>query len=281
MSHVHNVRATLSPYGFLSKVITPVVLLFGLLVLVVYNFGTVIKSINTQDDAYHGLVSFNQGSLRDSFKEFTGLDRPSLTFNGHSLLSYVEWNSTISIDGDVQELWNNYHGYSVDEANHQIYNTISGAGWQLIEIATLLNEHTITVTFNFVTRPQSTVPPAHYVFEIMHTQNFWYNQVLQNRSFTAQVAEGDPANLQNTSPAYQTKSLGKITLTMAEDAAHNSSLRLSDMHTATDAVNKVSWARAVISEYKLDNPPSFQMITLGTETITFQPAPTNPNLPAA
>lgn len=280
MSRMHKVSvATPTLYTMLSKIITPVVILAGILILISYNFNSVLKTITPQDDQYHGMVAFNQGSLHYTFKENTGLDRPTMAYNSNELLSYAEWSSTISVDGETQELWNNYHGYSVDEANHQVFNTVSGSGWQLIEIASLVNDHTMIVTFNFVARPQSTTPPSQYIVDMMHAHNFWYNEQMGNHTFTAEVAKGDLSNSQNGVLAYQPSSLGSISLTLANDAAQVSSMRLSDTHSSTGPGGKLSWSKGLITEYRLNNPSPFQMVTLGTETIHFHPADTTPEHP--
>lgn len=280
MAQTHKVSvATLTLYSMLSKIITPIALLLGVLILITYNFSSVLKTIEPQSDPYHGRVAFNQGALYAVFKENTGLDRPNIAYNGNEFLSYAEWSSTISVDGEMQELWNNYHGYSVDETHHQVYNTVSGNGWQLIEIATLVDDHTVTVTFNLVTRPQSTTPPSQYVLDIMHTHNFWYQEQISGGTFNAEVAEGDPANSQNSPQTYQPTTLGSVSLTVKNDGAQASSLRLSDVHTSIMPGGKLSWSQGLISEYKIANPPPFQMITLGTETLHFHAADATPEHP--
>lgn len=282
MARIHKVSvSTPTLYTMLSKIITPVAILLGLLILITYNFSSLLKTLDMPGDQYSGKIAFNQGSLHTIFQENTGVDRPNIAYNSNELLSYSEWSSTISVDGETQELWNNYHGYSWDNARSQMFNTVSGSGWQFIEIATMLDNHTITVVFNFVVRPQSTTFPTHYVFDIMHTHNFWYQTQVNNTTFSAQVAAGDPANSQTDILTYRPTTLGSISLTVQPDAAQVSSLRLSDAHVSTTPSGKLTWSKGLITEYKIDNATPYQMVTLGTETIHFTPVDSPPERPVS
>src|SRR5437773_7648884 len=137
---------------FISLVITPAVLVFGVILLVLFNFTVVLKAMQVTDDHFHGTVAFSQQALAFRFQETAGFNRPVLRYMTRDLLSYSEWGSTLSIDGTVSELWNNYHGYDVDEAKRQLYSTISGDSWQLTQIVTLVDSQTMTITYNFTSR---------------------------------------------------------------------------------------------------------------------------------
>ncbi|MBE3557939.1 MAG: hypothetical protein IMW89_01770 [Ktedonobacteraceae bacterium] len=253
--------------AFISRVITPAVLVTGVLILILYNFNGVLKTTQTTNDHFHGLVSFSAGPFAYRFKETAGIERPSLRYSGQELLSYAEWSSTISVDGDVQEIWNNNHGYSYDEARQQTFSTVTGEGYQLIEIVTLVDDHTVTVTFNFVASPVRIPAPAHYVIDIAHIHNSWSGYQISGDTFTAQVTNGDPV-VGTSLPA----SIGLLSLKVTGDAVRNPLLKVSNAQAVTTPKGTVSVANAFITEYRLDNPTPSQMLTLGTETITFRPA---------
>src|SRR6266851_2444278 len=148
---------------FLAKVMTPTVLVGGLLFLILFNFNSISKTTNIIDNHFNGNVGFSKGALAFRFQENAGLDRPALSYAAQDLLSYSEWGSTSSVDGNVQELWNTGHGYEYDANKNQVSSAIGNNanytavinGWQLIEVVTLVNDHTVTVTFNFGAQPIS------------------------------------------------------------------------------------------------------------------------------
>lgn len=189
-----SVFATSNFRVFLMKVMTPVVLVAGVLVLVFFNFSAVLKATQITDDHFHGDVAFSQGAFDYRFQEQAGIDRPALSYAQQDLITYSEWGSTSSVDGNVQELWNNFHGYDYNEATNQMYSTISGSGWSLIEIVTLVNNRTVTVTFNFTANPASLPGPELYVFDIAHVTSStyqWYNAKIGGNTFTGQVMAGN------------------------------------------------------------------------------------------
>ncbi len=271
MARHHSVSFTPTLRVFISKVITPVVLIAGILILIVFNFKGVLKTVQTTDDRFQGLVSFSQGSLAYRFSETSGVDRPAVRFNNQALISYAEWSSTISIDGEVQELWNSGHGYSYDEKNRQMYNTINGPDWQIMELVTLVNDRTVKVTFNFAPKPTTTPTPVHYVFDIAHSHLWWYQYQLSsnNDTFTAQLN-------QTTNNAKA----ATVSLKVAGDAAQNPQIKVGSAKTVTGAQGTTTTTGAVTTEYVLDNPTPNQMVTLGTETITYNPGDSNPGSPS-
>lgn len=255
---------------FLSKVATPSVLVLGILLLIYFNFNSVLKAQQVDEDQFHGDVTFSQGNFSYRFQENTGIDRPALRYVGQSMLSFAEWSSTVSVDGNVQELWNNGHGYDVDTTHNQIYNTISGQGWQLIEIVTLVNDHTTTVTFDFVARPSSLPGPTQYVFDIAHviTSSEWYNIQTGNGAFTAQVISGTPTA---TADLLKPDVIGTIALKATGVDAPTPTVQVQNRTTViTSQKTSLSVAQAFSTEYTVKRPSPFRVITLGTETFTFQ-----------
>ncbi len=273
----HKVSPNITLRLFINKVITPVVLLLGLLILIVFNFNGVLKTAQTQDDEFHNQVVYSQQTLSSTFKPLQGANRPVVYNSGNELLSYNEWSSTISVDGNVQELWNNDHGYSFDATKRQVFNTITGTGWQLIEVATLQDSATEVVSLNFVARPLSANKvPNHYVVDIAHVHSFWYNPQVQGSSFTAQVVEGDPTQLQNITSQSQasTTPIGSISLNVTSASGGSVAapqIILSRYGSTQSQAGNSPWSQAFTTEYSINDPAANQMIPLGTETLTFHP----------
>ncbi len=267
-------RASITPglRTFISKVITPACLVLGVLFLIFYNFHSVLKVMKVTDDHFHGNVAFSQNAFAFSFQENTGIGRPVLSNAGQALLSYAEWSSTVSVDGAVQELWNNSHGYDVDESKDQIDNTISNDGWQLTEIITLVNNHTVTVTFTFDARSTARPAPTHYIFDIAHVTDSsyeWYNYQTNNTTFNAQVIQGDWKPVQGNPTVF-----GKLSFSTTSAAVQvNNSTVISGDRGGYNLANAFS------TQYTVNTPSPFQVITLGTETLTYQPAPATPGAP--
>src|SRR5215472_12266944 len=142
-------------YAFVSKVITPAVLLLGLLVLAVFHFNGVLANTQSIDNIFHGEQAYSDGPMSYTFQELAGTDRPDIDYNGFSVLTYVDWSSTISIDGHTTNLWDNFHGYDYDRQNPndtEFFSTTSGTGWQLIQVVKLTSNHSVTVSYSIVAR---------------------------------------------------------------------------------------------------------------------------------
>lgn len=283
MSRRHRTSITPGLRTFISKVITPTVLVLGVLFLIFYNFNSLAKTVTATDNHFNGNIAFSQNAFAFRFQENAGIDRPVLRNSEQDLLSYSEWSSTVSVDGNVQELWNNYHGYDIDEAKHQIYNTITNDGWQLIEIVTLVNDHTVTVTFNFDARPATLPGPAHYVFDIAHVTASshvsvpsyeWYNYQTTNGAFTAQVIHG------GWSPGASNPDIfGTISLSATGAAVPTPAIQVKNDTAIIGSNDTINLAHTFYTEYTVDNPSPFRMITLGTETLMFRPGSTVPGAP--
>lgn len=272
----HKVSPNITLRIFINKVITPAVLLLGLLILVIYNFNGVLKTAQTQDNQYHNQVVYSQQSMTSTFKPLEGASRPDVSYGGNELLSYNEWSSTIAVDGNVQELWNNDHGYSFDATKRQVFNTITGDGWQLIEVVTLQDSNTESVSLSFVDRPATPSAPNHFVIDIAHVHSFWYNPQIQGNAFTAQVVEGNPAQFQSMISQSQasTNPVGSISLNVAGAAGGpvaQPQIILEHYNSTQSQAGSSPWSQGFITEYTIDNPGANEMIPMGTETLTFHP----------
>ena len=271
----HNTSITPILRVVISKVITPAVLVAGLLILILFNFRSELQASISASDRFHGQVKFNQGAFSYSFQENAGIDRPLLRYNDEDLLTYAEWSSALTVNGNVEQLWDNYHGYSYDEARHQTFSTIDGDGWQLIEVVTLVDDHTVTVTYNLVTDPSDTTPDQ-YVLDIMHIHNFWYQYQATEDTFKALVTNGVPiAN--NVKPA----TIGAISFMVVGNAVPHPLLKVISARSTIGEKSAINLANAFTTEYEVDNPTPHRMITLGTEIITFQPGASDIGAPLA
>ena len=277
-SRSQNVSFTPGFRTFLTKAMTPIVLVLGVLLLVYFNFNSVLKAAQVTDDHFHGNVAFSQGPFDYRFQEQAGLDRPALSYAEQDLISYSEWGSTSSVDGNVQELWNTFHGYDYDEAKRQMYSTMSGNGWQLIEIVTLVNDHTVTVTFNFDELVTSLPGPSLYVFDIAHVTSSayqWYNSEIKGNTFTGQVMGGNGTQALLNKPKF----FGLLSLTIAGGSVRTPAIWMKNATTIANGQKNITLAQEFFTEYQVSKPSPGQMITLGTETLTFQSSKTSPDAP--
>src|SRR5215469_3712082 len=183
-------RLNVRLYTFVSKVITPAVLLLGLIFLAVTHFSGVLANTQSVDNLYHGEQSYSMGPMSYTFQMLAGTDRPNAYFNGTSLLSFVDWSSTISIDGHVSTLWDNFHGYDYDRQNPsdtEFFSTTSGYGFQVVEVVKLTSNHSVTVQYSFVSKPETIAEPHHVALSIEHYHSSMYQPSITGDVFTAGV----------------------------------------------------------------------------------------------
>jgi hypothetical protein len=260
-----NVRLT----RLLRNVITPVVLLAGLLILAVVHFQGVLKVTTAQSDLYRGITAYSVGPLNATFQHNAGTDRPNISYDNTNLLTYVDWNSTISIDGHVENLWDNFHGYSQDDTKRQIFATTSGYGWQVVEIITAVDAHTVTVQYDFVAVHEGTAEPQHVVLTIVHTHKTWYQPTVNGNTFTAQVL---PGSVSTVSSGTRLHGIGTLTLALSGPDVPQNAISITDLRSTfgPDGTQQ-SLANTMTTMYALDNPQVDRLVPLGTETITFTP----------
>lgn len=262
--HKLNVRLN----RFVKMVITPVVLLAGLLMLVLLHFHGVLSITTANNNLYKGITAYSAGSLEMSFQHNAGTDRPAIMYGNVNLLSFVDWSSTISVDGQVQNLWDNFHGYDQDDTKHQIFATTSGYGWQLVEIVSLVNAHTVTVQYNFMAQHQGDAEPHHVVLSIVHLHKSWYQPQVKGGTFTAQVLPGYVSSI--SSDTTRPHGIGILTLTVAGQHVSATPMSIDDVHGfAQPNGTELSLATSMTTRYSIDNPQVDRLTPLGTETITF------------
>lgn len=256
----------------LKLYITPLALISGVLVLMLYHFHGVLKLTTTQDTAFHGLVSFSQGPMALRFAQNAGTARPDILYDNNNLMTYSEWNSLVSVDGVTQSLWNSYHGYSSDSAKQAIYSTATGQNWQVVEVVTLMNDHTVRVAFSFVSRAQPGNPPASQVeIDLAHLHSSWYNPTINGDSFTAAVVNQTAGQSQ-----MQVIPDGVIHVTLSGPAVSSQSFQLGELKSASGANGVMTWTNQFTTRYTLTNPISNVLLPFATETITFQPGQSKP-----
>lgn len=270
-------------YRALARAITPAVLIAGLLLLAVYHFNGILKTTAAEDNLFHGVTAFSSGRLELDFQRDAGIDRPAILWNRLGVMTFSEWDSIIAVDGHTDELWNNFHGYSVDAAHNTMYATTSGYGWQVTEIARLVDDHTITVTFELTARNVGTAVPRHVELLVNHHHSngqpgamagFWYYPQVNGASFTAEEL---PLSVQNPAVPYQPDSYQSFnpdattSLSVAGPALAHTPIALNNAASAVLQGHSQSWASSFTTHYVLDNPPPDQLLMLGTETITVQP----------
>ena len=295
---INQPEANVSLYKLVARSITPVVLLAGLLLLALYHFNVVLSATQTQNDLLRGITAMSQNRLEVDFQRDAGANRPEMIYNSLPLISYADVDSTISIDGHVQNLWNTFHGYSFDARRHQIFATTSGNGWQVTQVVQLVNDHTMTVTYQFTARPVGTTSPRSVALDIAHvhvnttvvdttTQQYhavWFYPAVQGATFTAEEL---PLLVQNPRTPYNPNTpqsfapMGQTTVQVSGPALASTPITIDDAAGAVVGQQQEWWASQITTHYALPNPPVNQFIPLGTETITFTPSSGNAGTPVA
>ena len=281
LTHKLNART----HTLVSRVITPVVLLLGLLVLLLAHFNGVLKITQAQDNLFRGQQAFSLGRMQYAFAESSGTNRPNISFAGVNVMTYIDWDSTISVDGHVSNLWDNFHGYdynhNVGSNDRQFFSTTSGTGWQLVQVVNLVNDHTITVHYDFVARTQGIAEPHHVVVTIEHAHASWYPASVQNNVFTAGLLPGRYVG--SITSAHQPSPIGTVALSVAGPFVPPNAISFEDAHgnvTLTGGDQQV--LTAFTTTYVIDNPQVNRLTPLGTETLTYTTAiPQGTAIPAS
>ncbi len=287
MAQTRQWKANAQLYKIVAKSITPVVLIAGLLLFAVYHFALVIDSSQAQQDLFQGITSLSLGKLEVDFRRDAGIDRPAILYDRFALMTYADWNSVISIDGQTQELWNNFHGYSLDAQHNEIFGTTSGRGWQLTEVVKLVDEHTVTVTYQITARHVGAAFPHRIALSIEHLHNsdqnaLWYYPAVRNNTFSAEelsLAAQNPSVPYGTNKTVTVYPTGTTTLRLSGPAAQANGLVLKNATSGLVHGRQQSWASDMVTNYVLENPVVDELMTLGTETITFHPAGPNSGTP--
>ncbi|HKT39929.1 MAG TPA: hypothetical protein VJR48_16250 [Ktedonobacterales bacterium] len=259
---------------FVTRFITPVVLLAGLLILAFFNFKGVLDTTTTQDNLFRGEKAYSIGALQSTYEELSGTDRPAISYNGLNVLSYVDWSSTISVDGHVVNLWDNQHGYDYDRKNpndKQFFATSTGPSWQLVQVVTVVDAHTVTVQYDLVARAVGKAVPHHVELSIVHSHASWYQPTVQNNTtFTAGVL---PGYLQNAISAHPPQPAGYVTVSLAGPALADAPITIDNMRGGVGPGGDIqTLADSFTTNYVIDNPQINRLTPLGVETITFSAA---------
>ena len=291
-------KANVALYKFVARNITPVVLLAGLLLLALYHFNVVLSTTQTQNDLVQGITAMSQNRLEVDFQRDAGVNRPEMIYDSLPLISYTDMDSTISVDGHVQNLWNSLHGYSYDARHNQIFATTSGNGWQVTQVVRLVNAHTMIVTYQFTARPVGTASPHRVALDIAHVHvdttvvdtptprdtAVWYYPTVHGATFTAEEL---PLLLQNPRAPYDPNApqrfapLGQTMVQVSGPALASTPITIDDAASAVVGRQQEWWASQLTTHYALTNPTINQFILLGTETITFKPFSGNAGTPVA
>ena len=288
-------RRTAQLYRAIAKAVTPAVLIAGLLVLAVYHFHGVLQITQASDDLYRGIYAFSQGKLEVDFQRDAGLDRPDILYDRFELMSFSDWDTVISVDGHTLELWNGYHGYSVDTEKRQIFASTTGYGWQLTEVITLVDDHTVTVTYQLTARSVLTSTPHQVVLQVVHqhagyldnnahqSSVFWFYPKVQGNTFTGEevpLEAQDPTTPVFPGQTYTASPFGTTTLQVSGPAVSSKAIALRNYGSAIVAGGQTEdWAGALVTQYAISNPPIDTLTTLGTETISFSPLGQNAGTP--
>jgi hypothetical protein len=256
---------------FTTRAITPVVLLGGLLLLAVYHFNGVLKTTQAQDNQFHGLAALSSGPLQVTFQRDAGTDRPLVQWNGYELLTYADWSSTLSVDAEVSELWNNMHGYTEDQQTHRVFATTTGDGWQVVEVVMVIDSRHLSVEYDFVARSggQPTQAPRTVALTIQHYGIAWYEPRVAGNSFSAEVP---PLTSNAAPPTLPLAPLGVLTLAVSGPALAPGGLQLGIMRTVVGSAGQQTWASQLTTAYQLTAPQVDRLIPLGVETLTFTPS---------
>lgn len=262
---------------FVLRAITPVVLLAGLLLLVLYHFHGVLQVTQAQDNAFRGVTAMSSGPLQITFLRDSGAERPLVQWNGYDLMTYADWSSTIAVDGHITALWNTPHGYTFDQATRRIYATSSGDGWQVIATITLPDSQHVRVDYQFVALSSAPTQPHEVVLTILHQRVFWYQPGVTGSTFRAQV----PALSGAAALAGQASApIGTLTLTATGPAVDG--MALGDVRAVVAPSGaRQQWASSLTTTYRLTNPLADRLTPLGAETLTFAPTATGAGTPVA
>jgi hypothetical protein len=259
----------------LARAVMPALLIAGLVVLLVYHFSGTLATTQAQQDAYKGILGLSDGRLAVVFHRDSGIGRPSVAYDGHGLIDYVDSASTISLDGQIHDLWSGDHGYSTDVSRRQIFSTSSGSGWQVVEVTSLGDAGAVTVTYSFVSLPTQGIGPKQVVLFIEHSHRFWLAPTALGMTFGAIVVP-EPAPLAST-PLVTPQ--GTLSVVVSGPYARPDSVALDSNDGGASAGGP--WATTFSSTYEIDSPPPGKLILLGSETIKFQATAAHQATPVA
>jgi hypothetical protein len=278
------------PKQFVTAAITPAVLILALLAFSVLHFRNDVALAVQHDQLYLGSVTYNTGLFGVSFARDEGGNRPLITYGQDNALRYAEWNSYLVIDGQVYPLWDQSHGYSFDPQRKQIFSTVSGADWQLVQVTSLVGSH-VDVTYDFVTKTHGVSSayggPHQITLVLTHLHNYWINPTVTGTVFEAgittlyqdqdavlgQVQQGTGGAPLQT-PDVAVRPSWTMQLRAQPAAGVQGSLQLGAMGSSGNPIKGTgeTWASQLTASYTLTNPDINVLVPLATETITLTQA---------
>jgi hypothetical protein len=262
-------RANVLLKRFVARTITPFVLIAGLLVLIVFHFHSALQTSQNEFGAVRGTQTYSAGDLQAAFHLNSGDGRPSIISQNGEMLSWVDGSSTFSVDGQPFGLWDTAHNYDTDDGRRQVYSTSTGHGCQVIEIVTLVNDHTVTVEYRVVAQPVTKFSgPRRVTLNIAHYHQGLDTPVVNGNTLTSGVLPVDPFN--PTLPETTLTPFAKITLSVGGPHVDANPVRLMDYHLDQVGGGTHAYANSFTTSYSIDNPAVNEIVPLGTETFTFQ-----------
>lgn len=247
--------------------ITPVVLIVGVLALVLLHFHSTLLLAEQTDQLAQGNIRFQAGQMQVNFNRDSGDTRPAIFYGQTPVLQYIEWSSSVVVDGVVYSLWDETHGYSFDGAHREIVSTASGPGWQVVQ-QIALDGQGVTVSYSFVAL--SGTPVHHVELALLHERTYWLAPHIAGDRFTGGITSLPVSALQTgaaVQPAWQ------VTLDTQPAAGTRAGVALVNQQSAFDAANgtSLSWASGFTTTYTFDNPQPNMLTPVAAERISIAP----------
>jgi hypothetical protein len=251
------------------KVLGPAMLVAGVLVLVVYHFNSLLAGYQLQQAQGNGVMGFSAGHLAVQLHRDGAGGRPAILYNGQTVISYDDAQSTIVVDGQRQELWNGDHGYSQDVGKRELFSTASGANWQVVQITQLVNDHSVTVAYYLAVHGTQVSTLHQVVVQVTHEQHVWSEPQVSGNSFSAIALPPPPPALANA----LVQPIGSVHVQASGTYLVSGSLIANTQQGSSgQAGATMPWATTFTTTYEVDQPLAQTLIPLGTETITFDPS---------
>lgn len=262
---------------FVLGLVTPTIVILALLVFAVVQFRDTLALAQQRDKLFRGYAAYNAGLLEMDFQRDGGKHRPLIRYDGRDVLQYEEWSSAVVVDGQVYGLWDHIHGYNFDDGARKVFSTITGSGWQVIQVITV-RDSSVEVAYTFDANTgdgMGTTTPHHVTLIVNHQHDYWVDPTISQQTFQGGVVP----ELQNRLPAelvgVPLHASWIVSLRAHPADGVQSAMRLGgpDSETASPAAPNTAqtWVNQFTTTYSLDNPPMNVLTPIGVETITVRP----------
>lgn len=254
---------------FVTATITPAIIIIALLVVAVLHFRSTLTLAEQRDQLFRGSVFYSAAPLQMEFQRDAGARRPSIQYDQQQMVQYTEWSSSVVVDGAVYSLWDQNHGYSFDDAHKQVFSTVNGPGWQVIETITV-RASDVQVSYAFVSLYQTNVAPAHEVtLVLIHEQSYWLNPTVAGTTFQTGITR-QPLSKIKTGVRIQPTWLLAVRANPANGV--HAVVQIVGARSAYDPVSGSSetWANQFTTTYTLLDPQPNSIVPVATETISVQ-----------